>query len=155
MELLPLSIGIGLVVSLLFSEIFGLAAGGMVVPGYIALFLTRPAPVALTLLAGFATFAIVRALSSVMIIYGRRRTVLMILVGYVLGAVVRYAGEAFGAPMDLTREQEHLVIGYIIPGLIGLWLDRQGVVETFGALITASVIVRLLLILITGAELPG
>src|SRR5439155_14068576 len=62
MELLPLSIGLGLVVSLVFSEIFGLAAGGMVVPGYIALFLTRPIPVFLTLAAGFATFAIVRAL---------------------------------------------------------------------------------------------
>jgi len=31
------AIGIGLVVSLIFSESMGLAAGGMVVPGYIAL----------------------------------------------------------------------------------------------------------------------
>ena len=44
-ELLPLSIGIGLVVSLLFSEVFGLAAGGMVVHGYIALHLAHPVQV--------------------------------------------------------------------------------------------------------------
>ncbi len=31
-ELLSVAIGIGLAVSLLFSELFGLAAGGMVVP---------------------------------------------------------------------------------------------------------------------------
>ena len=36
MDLLPVSVGIGLAVSLLFSELFGLAAGGMVVPGYVA-----------------------------------------------------------------------------------------------------------------------
>jgi hypothetical protein len=33
MDLLSASIGIGLAISLLFSEMFGLAAGGMVVPG--------------------------------------------------------------------------------------------------------------------------
>ena len=37
-----LSIGLGLVTSLAFSEILGVAAGGMVVPGYIALYLDRP-----------------------------------------------------------------------------------------------------------------
>ena len=41
-DILTASIGIGLVVSLMFSEMFGLAAGGMVVPGYIALYLNRP-----------------------------------------------------------------------------------------------------------------
>ena len=32
-DLLTVAIGIGLAISLLFSEMFGLAAGGMVVPG--------------------------------------------------------------------------------------------------------------------------
>ncbi len=81
MELLPLSVGIGLAVSLLFSEMFGLAAGGMIVPGYVALYLDRPLDVLLTLFAGFLTFAIVHGLSSFLIVYGRRRTVLMIIVG--------------------------------------------------------------------------
>ena len=42
MELLPISVGIGLAISLLFTEMFGIAAGGMIVPGYIALHLTKP-----------------------------------------------------------------------------------------------------------------
>ena len=42
------SIAVGLVVSLLFAELFGLAAGGMVVPGYLALSLDRPADIAFT-----------------------------------------------------------------------------------------------------------
>lgn len=80
MEYLPLSVGIGLAVSLLFTEMFGIAAGGLIVPGYVALNLTKPVDVALTIGAGFATWAIVHTLSSFTIIYGRRRTVLMILI---------------------------------------------------------------------------
>ncbi len=38
-ELLSLSIGLGLAVSLLFVELFGVAVGGMVVPGYVALYM--------------------------------------------------------------------------------------------------------------------
>ena len=147
--LISLSIGIGLVVSLFFSEMLGLTAGGMVVPGYVALHLNRPVIVILTLAVSYFTYFIVHSLSAVMIIYGRRRTVLMILVGYGMGSLIRSAGyiDLPVGTIDLT------VIGYIIPGLIAIWIDRQGLVESFSALIIASVIVRMVLILITGGEL--
>jgi poly-gamma-glutamate biosynthesis protein PgsC/CapC len=147
-QLLPLAIGLGLAVSLLFAETFGLAAGGMVVPGYLALSLSRPLDVALTVGAGLVTFVIVHALSSLLILYGRRRAVLTLLVGYLLAAVMHSA-----AADHLTRGGVELkVIGYVIPGLIALWLDRQGIVETLSTLITASVVVRLLLVAL-GVEL--
>jgi poly-gamma-glutamate biosynthesis protein PgsC/CapC len=148
-ELLPLSIGIGLIVSLIFSELFGVAPGGMVVPGYFALRLIHPMDVALTIGAGFATFAIVHALSSILILYGRRRTVLMILVGYLLGMGMRMVFHGNVGALG----QEWQIIGFIIPGLIGIWLDRQGVMETISTLLTVSVLVRLVLILAVGAEL--
>jgi gamma-polyglutamate biosynthesis protein CapC len=152
-ELLPLSIGIGLAVSLLFSELFGLAAGGMVVPGYIALNLHHPLDVFVTLAAGFATFAVVHALASIVIIYGKRRTVLMILVGYLLGSIGRTflgTSELFAdAPVDFN------LIGFIIPGLIGIWIDRQGLLETISALVTAAVVVRLILVLVVGPEMQS
>lgn len=148
-ELLPLSVGIGLAVSLLFTEMFGIAAGGMIVPGYLALSLTRPVDVVLTVAAGFATFAIVHTLSSFIIVFGRRRTVLMILVGYLVGMAVRFSTGTVG-----IEGNELQVIGFIIPGLIAIWLDRQGIVETLAALVTASVVVRLALVLVVGADLP-
>jgi hypothetical protein len=40
------------------------------------------------------------------------------------------------------------VIGYIIPGLIALWFNRQGVLPTLSALFITSVMVRLTLIAI-------
>ena len=83
-----LSIGIGLVISLVFSEMLGLTAGGLVVPGYMALYLDRPLIVILTCCISYLTYFIVHALSAVMIIYGRRRTVLMILLGFAMGALL-------------------------------------------------------------------
>lgn len=148
-ELTTLAVGIGLVISLAFSEFLGVAAGGMIVPGYVALSLHQPMSVALTLGVGVLTFLIVHALGSVMILYGRRRTVLMILVGFFLGSLLRHFGSipsAFGS-LDLT------VVGFIIPGLIAIWIDRQGWLETICALVTASALVRLLLILVTGGEM--
>lgn len=147
-DLLTLSVGIGLAVSLLFSEMFALAAGGMIVPGYLALSLTRPMDLLLTVGAGFLTFAVVHGLSSFMIVYGRRRTVLMILVGYLVGTFLRTTIGTVPGPGG----EEMTVIGYIIPGLIGIWLDRQGVVETIAAMVTASVVVRLILIALIGLE---
>ncbi len=155
MELLTVAIGVGLAVSLLFSELFGLAAGGMVVPGYFALALSRPVDVILTLGAAMATYMIVHLLSTFIIVYGKRRTVLMILVGYLVRMLFTYI------PMDLldpvarfaSPSTEYQVIGYIIPGLIAIWFDRQGWIETLCALVTASVAIRLVLILVFGSEL--
>jgi len=148
-DIVTLSLGLGLVISLAFSEFLGVAAGGMVVPGYVALFLDRPLVILITLLVSYCTFFVVHSLSTVAIIYGRRRTVLMILVGFLFGWFIRTIG-----PLDTNFGTIELsIVGYIIPGLIAVWIDRQGVLETFSALITASVIIRLTLILLTGGEL--
>ena len=144
-----ISIGIGLVISLVFSEMLGLTAGGMVVPGYIALYLDRPVVIIFTCSVSYLTYFIVHALSAVTIIYGRRRTVLMILVGFALGTLLR----SFGSVELPMTTVELTSIGYIIPGLIAIWIDRQGLVESLSTMIIASVIVRLLLILITGGEI--
>jgi gamma-polyglutamate biosynthesis protein CapC len=146
--LITVSIGLGLVISMIFSELLGIAAGGMVVPGYIALYLNKPLTIVVTLLISYATFFIVQSLSSVIIIYGRRRTVSMILVGFLLGWFIRSTGTiSFG-----VNSMELNVVGYIIPGLIAIWMDRQGILETISALLTTSVIVRLILIIIFGKE---
>lgn len=141
-----LYIGIGLVVSLLYAEIFGVAPGGIIVPGYLALGIDDPVVVALTLGISLLTFFAVRVLATVMIIYGRRRTALMILIGFLLGSLVR-AGLGVGTPVGPFEID---VIGYIIPGLIAIWMDRQGTVVTLSSAITASVLTRLSGLLILG-----
>jgi len=169
LNLLALAIGVGLIVTLFVTELFGIAAGGLVVPGYMALRLMQPVNFGLTILVALVTFAIIRVLSSFMVLYGRRMTGLTILTGYLLGALLELAlggGVVFSlsaADMALmggdtgtdTLNQsvdpvfvELGVVGYIIPGLIALWFNRQGVVQTLAALIITSVLVRLILIIL-------
>ncbi|MEA1964690.1 MAG: poly-gamma-glutamate biosynthesis protein PgsC/CapC, partial [Candidatus Aerophobetes bacterium] len=61
------AIGIGIVVSFLFYEIVGLSPGGIVVPGYIALFLTQPTRILITLIISLITYFIVYKLSNYLI----------------------------------------------------------------------------------------
>lgn len=146
-ELVALFIGCGLAISLLFSELFGLAAGGLVVPGYLAYHLNQPIALATTVGVSFVTYLVVQLVSSFAIVYGRRRTVLMILTGYLLGMGVRFFAQG-----NLGMQSEVAIIGFIIPGLIAIWMDRQGIVETVTALVTASVLTRFVLILVLGGD---
>jgi hypothetical protein len=46
-------------------------------------------------------------------------------------------------------------IGFIIPGLIANWFERQGVIKTLTIMLMTAVIVRLALMLINGGEVIG
>ena len=150
-ELLVTSIAVGIVVSFVFSELYGLAAGGVVVPGYVALYLDRPMILGVTLLVALASVAIAKVLGTFLIIYGRRRTAIMILVAFALGAWLTTGVQmSWGAGVEGVEGAEVRVIGFIIPGLIAIWFDRQGIAPTLAALTIASVTVRLFLLLLVG-----
>ena len=140
------TLGIGLVLSLVFAEFFGVAPGGIIVPGYLALAIADPVAVVLTLAIAGLTFFVVRALATVAILYGRRRTVLMILIGFLLGSLVR-AEIVPGAQIGPYAID---VVGYIVPGLIAIWMDRQGTVVTLASAVTAMIATRLSAILLLG-----
>jgi poly-gamma-glutamate biosynthesis protein PgsC/CapC len=147
-EIIIQSVGLGLVLSLIFSETLGLAAGGMVVPGYVALMLHHPLRIVGTILVSLLTFLTMKYLSNYMFVYGRRRIVLVILLGFVFGWLSR----------ELLIIQTNAVtlelqtIGLIIPGLIANWMEKQGVVKTITTLIIAAVFIRLILMITTGGE---
>ena len=150
-EPLALSIGIGLVFGLFFVEAFGLFAGGMVVPGYLALDLVHPETVVLTLVTALLINLVIRFLSSFLLIYGRRRVSLTVLIAFLMGQLMRAIFSSMFALDYLNGQWD--VVGYIIPGLIALSMDRQGLVETVATLITVSVAVRLVLIILIGPVL--
>lgn len=150
-EPLALSIGIGLIFGLFFVEAFGLFAGGMVVPGYLALDLAHPETVFLTLITAVLINMVVRFLSCFLLIYGRRRVSLTVLIAFLIGQLMRAVFSSTLALDTLTGQWD--VVGYIIPGLIALSMDRQGLLETITTLITVSVAVRLVLIILIGPVL--
>ncbi|KPJ48419.1 MAG: capsule biosynthesis protein CapC [candidate division Zixibacteria bacterium DG_27] len=142
------AVGLGLVISLIFSETLGLAAGGMVVPGYIALMVHYPLRILGTVIVALITFWAMRFFSNFMFIYGRRRIVLVILLGFAFGwlsrefLIIKYQG--------ISVEMQ--AIGYIIPGLIANWMERQGVIPTISTMIIAAVLIRMFLMILSGGE---
>jgi len=145
------AIGLGLVISLLFFESVGLAAGGMVVPGYIALNLNDPWRLAGTLVVTFATFGFVKLLSTFAFVYGRRRLVVTILASFILGSLLRQCGQFHIHTMPVELQ----VVGFIIPGLLANTMEHQGVVVSLTALFIAAVMVKLVLILLGGGMVPA
>lgn len=147
--MIELSIGLGVVFSLVFSEVFGAAAGGIVVPGYIALHLHEPLRLVGTFVVSFVTFLAIRLISRFVFIYGRRRLVLAILLGFLFGYISRQVIFYEMFAMDIRLQ----AIGFIIPGLIANWFERQGVIKTLTAMLIAASFVRLLVILLTGGRI--
>ena len=143
------AIGLGLVISLIFSETLGLAAGGMVVPGYLALMIHQPLRIAGTILVSLLTYGTLKLLSRYTLIYGRRRIVMAVLIGFAFGALSRdlLLFKMHDVPVDLRT------IGFVIPGLAANWMERQGIVPTLCVMITTAVLVRLLLMLLNGGNL--
>lgn len=140
------TIGLGMLISFFLTETIGLAAGGIVVPGYIALTLNEPVRVIATILVALITYLIIKALSRFILVFGRRMLLLGIIVGYLLGYITKIS------PMlNLNSVRWDLsVIGYVIPGLAAYWMARQGVIETLATMMIAAVLTRLLIICLSG-----
>jgi poly-gamma-glutamate biosynthesis protein PgsC/CapC len=137
------AIGIGVMVSFAFYEVVGFSPGGIVVPGYIALFLDQPIRILVTLLVALLTYFSVKILSNYIILYGRRRFLTMVLVSFLLKWLI----EEMIIKMPISSI-ELRSIGYIIPGLIANEMRRQGIFPTIYSLAIVSILVRLILLLL-------
>jgi poly-gamma-glutamate biosynthesis protein PgsC/CapC len=126
---------IGLVLALLWAEVTDVSPGGLIVPGYFALYLGQPLRVAATLAVALLTLAVYGLLVRRLILFGRRRFVLMVLAGAVLSqAWFLILPGLFAAPAGLR------VIGLIIPGILASSLARQKVLPTLGSLLAVSIL---------------
>jgi len=145
--MIEISIGMGIILSLVLSEALGVTAGGIIVPGYISLFLDQPVQVVSTFLVAILVWLIIKGLSKVMFLYGKRRIVLALILGFLFGYLSRTIY------VDTESIKSVAVIGNIIPGLIANWMDRQGVVRTLSVVLLTAVIVKLLVIILFGGTI--
>jgi poly-gamma-glutamate biosynthesis protein PgsC/CapC len=134
----------GIVVNILLYEITGLAAGGIISSGYVALILDQPIQLAILAALVAVTFGAMRTLSQVMILYGARRLGLTVLVGVALSTGAQHV--RFEAGPTLI---EWGGLGYIVPGLIAYHWERQGLLPTLAMLAIAAPLVRLITLLVT------
>lgn len=149
--MIELAVGLGVILSMIFYEVIGVSAGGIVVPGYVALQMHAPERLIGTLLASLMTWIVIRVLSKVIFLYGRRRLVMAILLGFLFGYLTRQP--AFWSFIHYKMDVHMQAVGFIIPGLIANWMERQGVVKTILALLLAASTIRLLLMVLGGGEI--
>jgi len=142
-------IGIGMVLSLFLTETMGVTAGGIIVPGYIAMNLENPERLVITFGVSIITFLLIKLISQYIMIYGKRRLVLALLIGFLLGYLSR-SENMITASLDST---EFIVIGNIIPGLIANWMDRQGVLRTISTVLITAGITKLCIMTISMVQI--
>ncbi len=147
--MIELAITLGLLFSLLSYEIFGLAAGGIVVPGYLSLQLSHPERLLGTLIVSLLTYVIIKALGNFTFLYGRRQMLLCILIGCLLANFSRYFLELNVAATSLELQ----AVGWVIPGLIAHWFNKQGIFKTLCALLITSILVRMIIIILFNGDL--
>jgi gamma-polyglutamate biosynthesis protein CapC len=126
---------VGLVLALLYAEATGISPGGLVVPGYIALYLDQPLRVLGTIAVAALCVLAFKLCSRYLILFGRRRFVLMILLGALLAQTWSLVlPHISGGSLELR------VIGWVIPGLLASNLERQRPAATLASLATVSVL---------------
>lgn len=138
-EYVYLAIGLGMLISLLYSETLGVMGGGVIVPGYFALHLQDFLSVFITFLIAALTYLFISMLSRYLLIYGRRRVILSLLIAFLIGLIFR---------TNLSDSSSLDYIGFIIPGLIASWMDKQGVLRTTSVVLIQSSLVHIILMLI-------
>jgi len=144
-------IGIGMVLSLFLTETLGVTAGGIIVPGYIAMNLDDPYRVLTTFSISIITFLIIKLLSQFILLYGKRRLVMALLLGFFLGYFTRIENNFL---FNITQ-MDFMVIGNIIPGLIANWMDRQGVLRTICTVLITAGITKLCIMVLSLYQIIG
>lgn len=129
------SLFLGLVLALIFSELTGISPGGLIVPGYFAIYLDQPWRPLATLAVAFLALGLYRLAGNYLILFGRRRFVFMILVGVVLAQLWNLL-----LPASLAEPISLRVIGWVVPGLLASNLERQKILPTLASLIFVSVL---------------
>lgn len=134
---------IGVALALIWVEVTDVYPGGIIVPAYFAMSLDRPLSLAVTLAAALAALGVFRLLSRHMILFGKRRFVLLLLLGAILSQIVLLL-----APRLVPSAVDVRVIGWVVPGLLANNLEKQRIVPTLASLLAVAaavyVVVRIL-----------
>ena len=137
------SLFVGVVLSLIFAEKFGINPAGLVVPGYLALIFDQPIMLLSVLIISCLTYFIVsNGTSKWVILYGRRKFAAMILTGMVIKFIFDLL-----YPLTPFEMVEVSGIGVVIPGIIANTIQKQGVVITLSTTMLLTCITYIILFL--------
>lgn len=139
-----IAIALSVLLSFGLYEAFGLLAGGMVSAGYLCLFLEQPLRLVSTLALAVLVYGLTRLISRYVILYGRRRFMLVIVLSLIFGWLIeQFVMKAALIPQDMR------IIGHVVPGLIANDMYKQGVPRTLLGVLLSAAVVRALIMAVT------
>ena len=131
---------LALLVSLIFTEFTNLVPGGIIVPFYFALYLDDPVKIIATVVSSVIAMLLVKLLSRYMILYGRRKFALYLIIGILEKIIFTY----FYFGNSYMFYNLSMTIGYLVPGILGREMEKQGIAKTLVSLTTVVLVIRLL-----------
>ena len=150
-ELARLTIILGIVVSTIIYKRTGLTLGGVIICGYLALFVGQPLHIIVTLAIAYLTYQIVyKILQKRFMLNGRNLFEIEILVGLVFQVLWIIVIRLFRTTnIDLTILYG---IGFVLPGVIAHDMGRQGARNTIGSILLGVSIVALIIFPLSAIE---
>jgi len=127
-DYVTLCLATGMLLGMLYYHKTGWACGGIITPGVVAMYIGDPWKVAVSLVAGLATWMLLELLVRFSGVYGRQRLAAAMLIALAL----RY-------PLVSIWGESSLWLGWVVPGLIGADMQRQGLVMTLSAVVAVSI----------------
>lgn len=124
-----LTVGLGILLGLVWARRTGWGCGGIITPGLLALYAAEPVRAAVILTVGVLLTPLVSAGSRIFGLYGRERIGASMLFALGAGVLLPYA--------NLPVETHW--IGWVVPGLIAADADRQGVSMTLVGAVSCAV----------------
>ena len=134
------AVAISILLGFLSTEFLGVLSGGLVSAGYLAFYLEQPFRIITTLLLAMATCGLVKLLQRKIILFGRRRFMLTVLLCMIFAFFIE---KCFFFFTDVNQDLR--IIGYIIPGLIANDMEKQGVLKTLLMLLLIAGIIWLIM----------
>ncbi len=124
-----LCLAAGMLLGMFYYHKTGWACGGIITPGVIAMYIGDPEKIAVSIAAGLGTWLVLEVLVRFTGLYGRQRLASAMLIALAL----RY-------PLVSVWGETSLWLGWVVPGLIGADIQRQGVVTTLTGVVTVSLV---------------
>lgn len=128
---------LGIVMSIIFYELTEISPGGLIVPGYIAIYLSQPTKILSTVILSLIVILVERLLSNYMVLYGRRRFGVMVIIGF----IVRFILNLGFADVSILSLSLSSSIGYLIPAIIAQDIEKQGFIKTISSMLIVSSLV--------------
>ena len=135
-------LAIGILLGMFYYHKTGWACGGIITPGVIAIYISSPEKVLVSVAAGLGTWLVLELLVRISGLYGRQRLAAAMLIALAL----RY-------PLVSVWGETSLWLGWVVPGLIGADMQRQGVAATLSAVVSVSTVTAMIVFLLQVALL--